>query len=109
VYRSSQIAKTIVLILYLSGSSSWGNDLYYQDDDLLCGPGFSPESYYQRIHQHAYQQCVSQAEYQQAVVRQLIAEKKSQEKIKIARRNRIEKEAHRREELIAKRKAERKQ
>lgn len=93
------------LILILNTSFATANDLYYQDDDLLCGPGFSPESYYQRIHQHAYQQRVSQAEYQQALQRQAMAEKKAQENIRIARRNRFEKEAKKRAELIAKRKA----
>lgn len=93
------------LILIFSVSLVRANDLYYQDDDLLCGPGFSPESYYQRIYQHAYQQRVLQAEYQQAMQRQAIAEQKAQENTKIARRNRFEKEAKRRAELIAKRKA----
>ena len=93
------------LFLILNASRVGANDLYYQDDDVLCGGGFSPEAYCQRIYQHASQQRMMQAQYQQAIQHQAIAEQRAQENIKIARRNRIEKEANRRSELIAKRTA----
>ena len=104
-----QLLLAVLAFLNMCNSALRGNDLIYQDDDLLCGPGFSPESYYQRIHQNAYQQRVMQAEYQQSLIRQSIADQKAQEKIKQARRNRIEKEKTRREEAIAKRKSNSKQ
>ncbi len=96
---------SIVVTLSISSLLSANEDLY-QDDDLLCGAGFSPESYHQRIHQNAYQQRVMHAESQRAAANQAAAEQKSLEMSKQARRARIEKEARKREELIAKRKAE---
>ena len=96
---------SIAVTLSISSAIS-ANEYLYQDDDLLCGAGFSLESYHQRIQQNAYQQRAMHAESQRAAANQAAAEQKSLEMSKQARRARIEKEARKREELIAKRKAE---
>ena len=82
------------------------NEYLYQDDDLLCGAGFSPESYHQRLQQQAYQQRANYAANQRQIAYEAAAEQKSLEMSKAARRARIEKEARKREEMIARRKAE---
>ena len=82
------------------------NDHLYEFDDVLCGGGFSPEIYQQRLQQHAYQQRAAYAENQRAMAYAAAAEQKSLEMSKMARRARFEKEARKREEIIAKRKAE---
>ena len=103
--RWSKRMAFIVVTVSISRVMS-ANEYLYQDDDLLCGPGFSPESYYQRIRQHEHQQRVSYFENQRAIANQAAAEQRSLEMAQSARRARNEKEARKRAELIAKRKAE---
>ena len=98
--------KAAFLGLMLSANPGWSNDYLYQDDDLLCGPGFSLETYHQRIQQHVSAQRALAAEYERTMIRQAAAEQIAREKVKGARRARFEKEARRREEVIARRKAE---
>jgi hypothetical protein len=91
--------------LCLIGQHVLANEYVYQDDDLLCGPGFTPESYYQKIQQHAYQQMATIAQSQNALAYELAYEQKVREKRKVAHQQAIEKERRRKEEIIAKRQA----
>ena len=77
----------------------------YEDDDLLCRPGWSPELYHQQIWEQNNQQRISMIEYESAKAN-FAAEQKAREKARDLRRVRQEKAARKREELIAKRKAE---
>ncbi len=78
----------------------------YEDDDLLCRPGWSPELYHQQVLQQQYQQRASYADYQNSQMYGSANEQRAAEFIRAARRARFEKAARKREELIAKRKAE---
>lgn len=79
--------------------------LAYEDDDLLCRPGWSPDLYYQQIWQQNNQQQISMIQYQYSMAN-AAAEQRSREIAKIARQARQEKAARKREETIAKNKAE---
>jgi hypothetical protein len=103
--RWSKPVTTIVVMISISGALS-ANDYLCQDDDLLCSGGNAQERLQQRIQQHAYQQSAMYFENQRAMAYQAAAEQKSLEMTKLARRNRFEKEARKREEAIAKRKAQ---
>lgn len=77
----------------------------YEDDDLLCRSGWSPEMYQQHQWQHFENQRLMSAQYQYAMTYGAAAEKRRQEMIRSARRAKIEKEATRRAQIIANRKA----
>jgi len=98
--RFSLSAVSVTSILILSNICH-----AYEDDDLLCRPGWSPELYYQQIWQQNNQQRISMIEYESAKAN-FAAEQKAREKARDLRRVRQEKAARKREELIAKRKAE---
>ena len=98
--RFSLSAVSVTSILILSNICH-----AYEDDDLLCRPGWSPELYYQQIWQQNNQQRISMIEYESAKAN-FAAEQKAREKARNLRRARQEKAARKREQLIAKRKAE---
>ncbi len=103
--RWSKQVISIVVMLSISGALR-ANDYLWMDDDLLCSGGNAQERLQQRIQQNAYQQRAMFIENQRAMAYQAAAEQKSLEMSKMARRARFEKEARKREEAIAKRKAE---
>lgn len=74
----------------------------YEDDDLLCRPGWSLELYEQQRWQQNNQQRISMMEYQYALAN-AAAEQRAREMARIARQ---EKAARKRAEMIAKRKLE---
>src|SRR5947209_1990673 len=78
----------------------------YDDDDLLCRPGWSPEILHQQLWQQYEQQRAIEAEHQYAIAHGAAAEQRALERIKSARRSQHDKAARRRDELIAKRKTE---
>ena len=78
----------------------------YEDDDLLCRPGWSPEIYHQQMMEQFDQQRMMQAQYRYAITYGAADEQKSREILKLTRLARKEKEARKRDELIAKRKSE---
>lgn len=106
MYRWTNRILVVVVALSLVSHSVRANESVYQDDDLLCRSGWSPDDYYQRLQQDAYQQRAAHAHYQRAIASEAAAEQKALENIQIARRARIEKESRRREETIARRKSE---
>lgn len=98
--RFSLSAITVTSILILSDISQ-----AYEDDDLLCRPGWSPELYHQQVWEQNNQQRINMIEYEYAKA-SFAAEQRGREKARSLRRARQEKAARKREELIAKRKAE---
>ncbi len=103
--RWSRQIVSIVVTLSISSALSANDDLCL-DDDLLCSGGNAQERLHQRIQQNAYRQTAMYVENQRAMAYQAAAEQKSQEMSKLARRARFEKETRKREEAVAKRKAE---
>jgi|GEM_PF-4839825 len=95
---------TFTAIALMAGSSGivWG----YDDDDLLCRPGWSPELMQQQLWQQHHQQQVLQIEYQHTLQREFVAEQRRMERIQSARIAKREKEAQKREQQIARRKAD---
>lgn len=99
-------AGTVILVaMSISGGPSQAQDYLYRDDDLLCRPGWSSDLYYDRIQAYELQQRMSYAEYQRAMAYNAAVEQKIKGKIQIARKARAEKDARRKEELLARRKA----
>ena len=103
--RWSKRVTSIVVMLSIAGTLSADEHLC-QDDGFMCSGGNPQERLHQRIQQYTYEQRAMYAENQRAMAYQVAAEQKSLEMTKLARRARFEKEARKREEAIAKRKAE---
>lgn len=82
------------------------DECVYQADDVLCGGGFSPESYHQRIRDTAYQRMAAYTEQRFAAAYEAAAEQRTLEKRQAAHRAQREKDARRKEDIIAKRKAQ---
>ena len=93
------------MALAVYGSPVRAYEFEAEDDSVLC-QGFSPEMYYQRMQQRTNQQRAMYIDYQRAIEEESISRERTFEMIKSARRARIQKEASRRDELIAKRRAE---
>jgi hypothetical protein len=105
-WMSRLVLVTVALAMRSGDLSAQISNVYYQDDDLLCGDGFSPSSYHLRIWQQSNDAHLAQMELRQASMREAIAAQKARENIAIARRARIEKENLRRLRRIQHRKAE---
>lgn len=94
----------LVMLAVMAGSS--GVVLGYDDDDLLCRPGWSPEVLHQQLWQQYHQQRAAEFEYQNAMIREHHLEQRGIERIQAARAIKREKEARKREQQIARRKAD---
>jgi len=103
--RWSMRVTSIVVAFTIAGALSADEHLC-QDDGFMCSGGNPQERLHQRIQQYAYEQRAMHVENQRAMAYQAAAEQKALEMTKLARRARFEKEARKREEAIAKRKAE---
>ena len=103
--RWSMRITTIVVTFTIAGALS-ADDHLCQDDGFMCSGGNPQERLHQRIQQYAYEQRAMYVENQRAMAYQAAAEQKALEMSKMARRARFEKEARRRDEAIAKRKAQ---
>jgi hypothetical protein len=79
--------------------------LGYDDDDLLCRSGWSPELLQQQQWQQYENQRMMSAQYQYAMTYGAAAEQQRLEMIRSARRGKLEKQAQRRAQIIANRKA----
>ena len=98
----------IVITTALAGTTLHAqvNEVYYQDDDLLCGAGFSPDSYHQRIWQHNNDIRQAQIDARRAGYLEAAAAQKARDNIAIARKVRFEKEKQQRQRRIQQRKGE---
>ncbi len=64
---SRPLLHAVVVVCFLSGFSR--SAIAYEDDDLLCRPGWSPELYQQQIWQQNYEHRMSIVQQQQAMIK----------------------------------------